>query len=849
MELGMAGYAAAAGAAGAGIGLELFEYNRGNYMMDQKLHFARFTAGANLAIAQVKQYRQDIQDLTTLTVGRMDYYHGAAGMILTIATAVLCPGRVGLHEPPPPSWHMGLEFANLGGAYIFLGLTMWFAMHASLRADSAMVHMLTRFVRLPVPANWMLDRARKFLSSFEEQPLKEAFRIPFFRHMGNKKGGESAAELDMDPDALRRSRHGNDVPAWYRKEKYIDQNEPYESMMPLQAIGTAPEHFEVYREIQNEWWPYDVYSRICMLLAFMHLTFAWGYQQIGHHFCENRCVFAAGCVVIPICCLQQILLTLDIMPHSQDKNVNILRRFPWHRLGPFGPLFGWIGLAIEYKRWWNPNEAIVGWVSAYIAYLLHIIFTLQLLRICAPDYSKAPDQAEVPAGSWWPGTWALPSSFKHAIWLVAPPRSLEPGQNDLAGEMRAAVTGADVRLNGGGLTASAAESKRRDVHRALGKQGESPAWFNVRVGLSALVIAWLYLVVGFTVDIINQGTEHPSLLSAPGMPDNLRDPRYRPPKVGYEEPTEIGTGGVNFGPAHGLEPFAVQRRLLSDIQGSDIEVIKSELPQQAIAELIRGLVPQLNELASFASQMRINYNYDALPHAAVSTLSRVPVTWPALLSPRLMACAPQANHLLALSQHGRGATVVAGKTKVFSLEGVARHRPLIAASWNEHGLLLASATGAVLECPGSGPAHGRWHCKLAFEERLPLGEHFSGAVSLSRLGNQSTPGVKAVVAFPGETFLTLYSHSGDVSDVWLPAGELRTSSPVLAVAFTALAQEVTAVSADGFTRQLSTATGLNSGKPLRSPRGNSHAVCTLFDGKVAQLASTSQSSEPMLWLN
>ena len=33
------------------------------------------------------------------------------------------------------------------GAYLWLGLTMWLAMHANLRANAATTHMLTRFVR------------------------------------------------------------------------------------------------------------------------------------------------------------------------------------------------------------------------------------------------------------------------------------------------------------------------------------------------------------------------------------------------------------------------------------------------------------------------------------------------------------------------------------------------------------------------------------------------------------------------------------------------------------------------------------------------------------------------------
>jgi hypothetical protein len=40
------------------------------------------------------------------------------------------------------------QFTGLAqGAYIWLGLTMWLAMHACLRANAATTHMLTRFVR------------------------------------------------------------------------------------------------------------------------------------------------------------------------------------------------------------------------------------------------------------------------------------------------------------------------------------------------------------------------------------------------------------------------------------------------------------------------------------------------------------------------------------------------------------------------------------------------------------------------------------------------------------------------------------------------------------------------------
>ncbi|CAE8602244.1 unnamed protein product [Polarella glacialis] len=862
MELGAAGYAAAGAASAAGAGMGLFGYNRGNYMMDQKLHFSRFTAGHTYAMAQTAQYREDITMLTSLTTGRMDLYHGIAGMTATILTAIYCPGRLGLHTPAPPAWLMGLAMVNIAGCYIWLGLTMWMAMHASLRADSAAVHMLTRFVRLPVPSQGMLDRARKFLSAYEEQPLREVLRVPFFRHNGKGKGTGGNNE-DMDPDALGRTRHGNDVPAWFLKEKAIDQGEAFESMMPLAAQGTAPEHFEVYREIQNEWWPYDVYSRLSIFLAFMHLSHCWCFMMLAHQLTETRAFFVGGAVVIPFFVLQQIILTLDIMPSQVT--------IPLHRLGPFAQLFAYPAVCIEYRRYYDADVAFIGYILVYLAYACQLIYTIQLLIICAPDYGAPPEMAEVPSSSWWPSAWRLPRAFKHATHLVAPPRNLEPGQTDLAGEMRAAAKG-EATATTGQLTAESAEGKRRDVHRALGKHGESPAWFNVKAGLIALIVAWCFLIAGFTIEILNAGTTHPSLLNGPGVPNNLRDPRYRPAKLGYKEPTEVGTGGALYGPARGVE--GAERRL-SELGSNPESEILSALPRHDLAEKLRSLLPYLTELATSDSRMGGGVTQTAatsmIPAAAQAMLTgaasaQALVQWPALFEPRLLACGHAAAHskgkiALALSHHGRGAIIstaashvgakeLPAMTTLFSLVGTSGHGPLVAAAWDEAGLLLAAATGAVLECPGSGPSEGLWHCRLALAAKLPIGNSkpFRGAVALSRAP------LRAAIAFPDESAVTLFSHSGEPSDLWLPAGEVRTRASATSVAFSSAAKELFLASVDGAIAKLNIDEGSMEGAaaPLRGlEKHHWQAACPLHNGGIARLALVQEagSREASLFLS
>lgn len=856
--------AASGAAAASGLGMSLFSYNRGNYAMDQKLHYQRFVAGHQLAIQQTNQYRQDISDLTDLTVNRMIKFTEIAGLVGSVITALYCPGRLGFNTAPPPSWLMGLMMVNLAGTYLFLGLTVWFALHAALRSNSAATHMLTRFVRIPVPSQKLLDRARKFLASYEEQPFREVFRVPFMRHQYGAAGeGGFNDNMEMDPEAEKRTRHGYDVPAWYRKEKAIDHNSTFESMMPYHARGTAPEHFEAYREIQNEWWPYDVYARVCIFLAFIHLIHCWTYHQIGHHLAETRSVFAAGCVVIPLFSLQQIILTMDLLPANGE--------FPLQHIGPFAQLFAYIAAAIEYQARYDQGVAIFGYICVYVAYVIHMVFTMQLWRLCSPDFTKPPEPAEAAAAAWWPSSWRLPSNFAHAVWLVAPPRHLDHGQVDLVGEMREASKGNEKLKSHGwpGSTIDPRDEKRRDVHRALGRHHESPAWFNVKWGLAALQLSWAVLILGFSIDIGNQGTTHPSLLSAPGLPNQGRDPRYRPAKPWYTSPSDVGTGGVEAGPIS-LENI---KRRLAEIQEGPAETVLAAAAVKDISEKLHDLLPYLSHLAAGkpmatrAAKATMAAISSVESSAAGLSEQAAALRWPSMFEPRVLACGHSAaavsgNVALALSHSGRGAFIRLAPTPAssdalpaFTLEGAAGLGHLVAASWDAHGLLAASSLGAIVDCPGS-PVAGRWRCHRMNGEALPIaseGEPFLGSLALARvLGDNGQPAsLLAAVSFPDEPTVMVFSK--DVSGVgsWLLAGELRTHAPAVSSAFTENAAQLLLSSADGAVARMSMTDG-SLAAVASAVDGYSdkewQATCGLASGGIARLAlSSGDTQEPTLY--
>jgi hypothetical protein len=865
--------AEAAGATGAGFAYTLWNWNRSYYQFDVKQRWSRFVFMNKMACTQTGQYREDIEDLATATSARMDNFHIIGVMALTIATALLCPGRLGLHTPPPPSWQMGLFQTNLAGAYLWLGMTMWLAMHASLKADTAATHMLTRFVRLPVPSMKALDRARRIFSDYENQSLHDMFRIPFImRHKNASRGNEkteaknvSEGVIDHD-DARSRCRKDFDVPSWFKKERLIDEGRPYESLMPRTARGEAPEHFEQFRVVQCQYWPYDIYARICLFLAWMHLMSAWVPYNVGHTLQETRALWASFCVMAPLFVTQQVLITLDIVVPADHF-------FPWVRLGPVALLSGWIAAVIEYKRWYTDAGIYASAFFVFMAHIFTLIYTIHLFFLCRPAIDP-PAAAEVAPGSaWWPAEWRLPSAWSHAIWLVAPPKTKATGECDLVAELKELAYAQDVKnhdLDTADMDPHMEElnefkkEKAADIHDALGSHNESPAWFFVKVGLISLILGWIWLTIGYLVDVLNEGTVHPSLMNAPGLPNNLRDPRYRKPKPGYacvigEQGMclgqEVGTGGYYAGPVREQIHMALKtqhhtgfyRRLKS--MDETTEELGEKL-QQVLPHLQR--VIRDREVSNYFA-FGIKDQENAVPKANVK--------WPALFEPRLLACSPNTHtenfHVAAaISRHGRGVVIQAttdetvAQTEPFVLDSAAMHAPFLSAHWHSSGLLLSSTAGHLLECPDK-PSAGRWNCHKLDTGKLPIAtgsEPFAGALAVARHARKSA--LIAAVSFPGESSITLFQSSGTA---WLPIGETRTPAQVVAASFDQKAESVLMLLADGAVTEMRLEDGAMAvSAPAFS--GEPHtwqATCGLANSKVARLGvkpSGRASWEPSLLL-
>lgn len=401
-------------------------------MFDATQRWQRFTTGRQFAIAQMKQYREDLRKLTELTSTKMHTYADGAALCMALCIALFCAGRLGLHGASPPGWIMGLFLTNNAAAFCFMGLTIWLAMHASFRAKAASVHLLTRKLRVPVPTLDQLDNARRFGSEFEQQDWKDIFRVPYIMHHGTPvdqpSGGLGFGRgRSQSAPPTRRKSHSS----WVRNEFQTDTAGTL-SAPSQDASLQLPDHFKMYAQVQKEWWPYDVYARVSILYGFLSFIHGLGYYGLGHINVELRAFWVAYGTVFILMVLHGLLLRFDIIRGRGAAN----DRLPYCEwFGPFAALPAAIGMSLDFRVEYDKTAITLTWVCIFISYVMQLIYTLRLMELLMPDFKKTATAPEDRIGSpWWPDSWRIPSSFKHVIYLVAPPTSLAPGQYDLVRE-------------------------------------------------------------------------------------------------------------------------------------------------------------------------------------------------------------------------------------------------------------------------------------------------------------------------------------------------------------------------------------------------------------------------------
>ena len=264
---------------------DVFLYNRDLYMFNRQINQERIYHTQKMRIDQILLYRDDLRTLFELTVGKMENYLVVNTLTLAFTLALFYAGKMPIDTP---SWLMWLWGACLATAVLFLIMSVWFAIYATITAQTLAVRLLTQWLRLPVPSQADIAKASATAEEFESQPRDALLRVPLVSKDSQSSAASRSYRRHSDP-SVRQSSIPSDLrdrgPA--ESESYPAMVNPVLEDLFAKRYSTFVEHFHLFRYLQENWAGYDAYARICVVIGTTQLLNSISYMAMAWFISHN----------------------------------------------------------------------------------------------------------------------------------------------------------------------------------------------------------------------------------------------------------------------------------------------------------------------------------------------------------------------------------------------------------------------------------------------------------------------------------------------------------------------------------------------------------------------------------
>ena len=273
----------------------LFNYNREAFIFERSMKQAMIHQEQAMRIEEASLYREDLRDLFDLVIKKMDSYLVIntlmLGFSISLFSIVEMPSGV-------PRWLFWLYEMCLCGSALFLLLSVWLALYASVMAQTYMVRLLTQWLRLPVPSRKDIERAASSIWDYERSGPGKFLRLPVI-HKGDSHSDSSDTSQD-DSQALGR-----------RASRTMGSE--------LNAVKQT--HFKLFSELQGFWQGYDAYARVCMVMGSNQLLQALGHISLAYFVADFGQVWASILFLLVIHYCEYLHMQMNL---SMDNTRRIL---------------------------------------------------------------------------------------------------------------------------------------------------------------------------------------------------------------------------------------------------------------------------------------------------------------------------------------------------------------------------------------------------------------------------------------------------------------------------------------------------------------------------------------------
>jgi hypothetical protein len=233
---------------------------------------------------------------------------------------------------------LGSQIANVG-AFVFMLLTVWLAMHASVSAQAYRARLLTQLIRLPIPTWEEIEACRSYGSQFEKLEARQMFRVPWVlgpqEDLVSETAAAPVATTASSATVAGATTVGGVAAEANVGEAAVGDGEPaidpwgLESRAEVSELGCAYEedcaklrHIKIIRQAAKFWQGYDAFARISMTIGVNQMLVALSYFILGNDLVEDKAPWPAFTGVIIMIILSQTVAKLD-MSLSQGKQLVI----------------------------------------------------------------------------------------------------------------------------------------------------------------------------------------------------------------------------------------------------------------------------------------------------------------------------------------------------------------------------------------------------------------------------------------------------------------------------------------------------------------------------------------------
>ena len=258
---------------------DVFIYNRDLYMFNKDINQQRILQTQKMRVEQVLLFREDLRDLFDLTIGKMDNYLVVNTLTLAFSMAFFYEGRMP-HDTP--TWLFWLWGMSLATAVLFLMMSVWFAIHATITAQTFAVRLLTQWLRLPFPSQDDVVRATATAAEFEKQPTGALLRVPMVA-----KESQSSMAAKAAASSSTSNSQSTIPPESAEEESYPKMVNPALEKLLKKEYTTFVEHFHLFQYLQENFAGYDAYARVCMVVGTTQLLSVIGYMGVAWYVSDD----------------------------------------------------------------------------------------------------------------------------------------------------------------------------------------------------------------------------------------------------------------------------------------------------------------------------------------------------------------------------------------------------------------------------------------------------------------------------------------------------------------------------------------------------------------------------------